>query len=243
MTAPVLVPNLRSLRDEFDRRWPRRDRASDGWIGDQAHAAGVSGHNPDESGRAERQDADRRDEVRALDVDRDLDTAAGDELYAELDRIRRDPDLRRRLIYIIYRRQIASASAGWVWRPYTGPNPHTEHGHLSGHPDYDDSTAPWGVASMEDEMLTDADVDRIATATARKTWTWDLLNGAGTDEAYRVLTRAATAAVAAAGRDPVDERAVAAELLTVLTPGAIAAALPDDVARQVADELAARLRE
>ncbi|MFJ8687201.1 hypothetical protein [Micromonospora wenchangensis] len=45
----------------------------------------------------------------------------------------------------------------------------------------------------------------------------------------------------ALGQDPVDERAVAAELLKVLTPAAIAAALPDEVARQVADELAGRL--
>lgn len=145
--APYLVPNLATLRDELDQRWPRRDRRSDGWIGDQAHASGTSGHNADESGRAERQDADSKDEVRALDVDKDIDAAAGDELFAELDRIRRTPDLRRRLIYIIYRRQIASASSGWVWQPYTGSNPHVEHGHLSGHPDYDDDTTPWGVAS------------------------------------------------------------------------------------------------
>ena len=32
-----LAPTLRILRDEVDRRWPRRDRTSDGWIGDAAH--------------------------------------------------------------------------------------------------------------------------------------------------------------------------------------------------------------
>ncbi|MFG1800187.1 peptidoglycan-binding protein [Micromonospora carbonacea] len=147
MSGPYLVPNLATLRTEFNARWPGRDRRSDGWIGDQAHASGTSGHNPDETGRAERQDADTKDEVRALDLDADVDPAPADELFAELDRIRRTPELRRRLIYIIYRRQIASASNGWVWRPYTGSSPHTEHGHLSGHPDYDDDTTPWGVAT------------------------------------------------------------------------------------------------
>lgn len=246
MSGPILVPNLAVLRAEFNARWPRRDRASDGWIGDQAHASGTSGHNPDESGRAERQDADNVDEVRALDLDKDVDPTPGDELYAELDRIRRTPELRRRLIYIIYRRQIASATNGWVWRPYTGSNPHNEHGHLSGHPDHDNNRAPWGVLEGDDMPLTDADVERIATATARRTWTWDLLNGEGTDEAYRVVNRAAAAAVAAAGRDPVDEQALAADLaphlLAQLTPERIAAAIPDTLARQVADELSARLQ-
>lgn len=103
------------------------------------------------------------------------------------------------------------------------------------------------IGLLEDDMpLTDADVERIATATARKTWSWDLLNGAGEDPAYRVVNRAAAAAVAAAGRDPVDEQALAAELaphlLAQLTPERIAAAIPPALARQVADELAARLQ-
>ncbi|MEV7263964.1 N-acetylmuramoyl-L-alanine amidase [Micromonospora aurantiaca] len=52
-----------------------------------------------------------------------------------------------------------------------------------------------------------------------------------------------TELAALTGRDPVDEAAVAAQLLTVLTPAAIAAALPAETARQVAAELATRLQE
>jgi len=166
---PILAPNLATLRAEFNARWPRRDKASDGWIGDPAHQQRPSGHNPDESGNAERQDADRIDEVRGLDLDKDVDPAPADELYAELDRIRRTPALRRRLIYIIYRRKIASASNGWVWKDYSGDNPHTEHGHLSGHPDYDNDTTPWGVAKEAPDMTPeqDARLKRVETALSR----------------------------------------------------------------------------
>lgn len=90
------------------------------------------------------------------------------------------------------------------------------------------------IGLLEDDMPTAAEI-------ARAVWNWDLHNGDGTDPAYRVLNRAAAAAVAAAGADPVDEQAVAVELLKVLTPQAIAQALPDDVARDVADELARRM--
>ena len=34
------------LRDQIDRRWPNRHKRSDGWIGDAAHAARKSDHNP-----------------------------------------------------------------------------------------------------------------------------------------------------------------------------------------------------
>jgi hypothetical protein len=37
------------LRDQIDRRWPNRDKRSDGWIGDSDHAARKSDHNPIDS--------------------------------------------------------------------------------------------------------------------------------------------------------------------------------------------------
>ncbi|MEV4760157.1 hypothetical protein AB0J86_34355 [Micromonospora sp. NPDC049559] len=53
-----------------------------------------------------------------------------------------------------------------------------------------------------------------------------------------------TAQVAAlSGKDFTDENAIVAGVLAVLTPAAIAAAIPPTLARQVADELAARLAE
>ena len=64
------------------------------------------------------------------------------------------------------------------------------------------------------------------------------------DEAVAAQLRDEFAAIEAAVKDsePVDPQAVAQSVLTVLTPQAIAAAIPAEIADQVADELAARLQ-
>ena len=60
--------------------------------------------------------------------------------------------------------------------------------------------------------------------------------------AHGIVLNNHTATLAAlAGRDGLDEAAVAAEVLKVLTPAAIAAALPVETAKLLADELARRL--
>lgn len=57
-----------------------------------------------------------------------------------------------RVKYIIWNRRIANSSPkgthpAWEWRPYTGPNGHTHHIHISVKADKAnyDSTAPWGI--------------------------------------------------------------------------------------------------
>ncbi len=101
------------LRKQVDLRWPKRDRASDGWIGDKAHQARVSDHNPDYLGI-----------VRALDIDADLQGRGhrvqmqllADELmtYAKSGL----PGANR-IKYIVYNDQIASGTYPktlWTWR-------------------------------------------------------------------------------------------------------------------------------
>lgn len=123
-----LAPSLAAFRAEVNARWPQRDKASDGWIGDQAHQSRVSDHNPG-----------ARDLVHAFDTDEDLDGNRGDNgrdawVIAEHLRLVRDP----RIKYVIYEGHMFSSYASqgyspWVWRPYSGTNAHRKHIHLSIH--------------------------------------------------------------------------------------------------------------
>lgn len=111
-----LALSLVALRTEIDRRWPNRDKTSDGSIGDASHAARKSDHNPD---------WDAGGVVRAIDVDKD-----GINVQDLLDAVVRDP----RVAYVIWNRRIASATddgVPWDWEPYDGTNPHDKHVHIS----------------------------------------------------------------------------------------------------------------
>jgi len=107
-----MAPCLRNLFDEIDIVWPGRDRRTDGWIGDAAHQATQSDHNPDARGI-----------VHAIDIDKDgIDTN-------EVVNACIDDD--RPTSYVVWNRTIWSRSHLWVPRPYTGSNPHTDHIHVS----------------------------------------------------------------------------------------------------------------
>lgn len=137
MTAAFLVPCLVTLRAEFNELAPGRGKGADGWIGDTAHAARASDHNPDAQGR-----------VLALDID---STGPWPRPFDDLVEGRRGDD---RLEYVIWNRRIASRDQGWTWRTYTGTSdPHTGHAHFSARHDHsgNDSTAPWEMTG--DEML------------------------------------------------------------------------------------------
>lgn len=128
-----LIASLAKLRDEFNTVAPKRDKVSDGWIGDTAHQRNSSDHNPDETGTVPIRDADKTDEVHALDVDVDLKTAGlsmEEVVQFLLGRCRAGAE--NRLRYIIFNRRIWSASTGWAQRAYTGASPHDHHAHFSG---------------------------------------------------------------------------------------------------------------
>jgi hypothetical protein len=145
----TLVPCLDALRSEFNRNFSRRDKASDGWIGDPAHQASSSDHNPDERGY-----------VHAIDVDEDLRApgATMRECVEEVVR-RHRTGADNRLTYVIYDRTIWSASNDWRPRDYSGSNPHDKHAHFSA--SYvrarESSRAPFGV----EDIVTQADRDDI----------------------------------------------------------------------------------
>lgn len=110
-----LAASLAKLRDEVNALWPKRSKISDGWIGDAAHSARKSDHNPDWSAPGK-----RRGVVRALDI-----TVRGIDVDLLLKHTTNDS----RVAYVIYNRRIYTHSRGWY--KYTGSNPHTSHVHVS----------------------------------------------------------------------------------------------------------------
>lgn len=127
-----LVPALVKLRDEINARYPRRDKTSDGWIGDASHAARPSSHNPDWAhGGA----------VRALDIDVDDNDPTRDLRLQVIDATKGD----RRVWYVISNGIIWSRTYGWRARKYLGANQHTHHVHVSvvEDPKQWQDTAPW----------------------------------------------------------------------------------------------------
>lgn len=166
----VLTKALARLRADFDAAFPGRDKASDGWVGDRAHQASTSGHNPDDTAgsRSEYTDADNTAEVRAVDVDDDLRSSLYVTMFKVVERIIATPADARRLKYVIYAGRIASKSSGWAWRPYSGANPHDKHAHFSGDPEFDDDDRPWVVAQMGADMsLTDGQAKQLADIASR----------------------------------------------------------------------------
>lgn len=271
MAAWTLVDCLVSLRSEFNTLSPGRDKSSDGSIGDQAHAGNSSDHNPDETGNAPTEDADSKNEVHAIDVDADLRKPGWTMHRAvDIIVGRHRTGLDDRLQNVIYDRRIASRSWGWTWRPYTGANAHTEHAHFSARytSAQEADTSPWGLIE-EDDTMTKSEFIALLTnpevraAMCRAVWNTDDVvrapgspaAGTGPDgkpvnthwAASSYLQNIYAAAVsartysAAAAKDDADEAAIIAGVLAGLDPAAIAAAIPPELARLVADELAARL--
>jgi hypothetical protein len=132
--VPRAVPTLCAagvtLRDQINQRWPERDKASDGWIGDASHQAragfGLDGkgsfHNPDPNGV-----------VHAIDVDENLTSQDSDKACSRLARqlaayCKEGLD-GGRIAHIVYEDKCASPSRGWE---FTGENfGHTFHMHVS----------------------------------------------------------------------------------------------------------------
>ena len=107
-----LVAGGVTLRNQVNKRWVRRDKRSDGWLGDAAHKARVSDHNEDSRGL-----------VHALDIDADLDPkdpGAAQRLANQIVAYAASgiPGANR-IKYVVFNDQIASGTyptSMWKWR-------------------------------------------------------------------------------------------------------------------------------
>lgn len=127
-----LAPALDQLRAEVNALWPNRSKASDGTIGDAAHSARTSDHNPN-----------ARRSVNAIDI-----TVSGVDVQKIINAAKAHPSVR----YIIFNRQIMNRDIGnFRARRYPGSNPHVAHVHIS---IYQSATAErrtqsWGLANAK----------------------------------------------------------------------------------------------
>ena len=157
-----LANSLVKLRDQVNAAYPNRNKASDGTIGDAAHRASASDHNPNSAGV-----------VCAMDITNSPQT--GFDVHALADRLRvnRHPDLK----YIISNRRIAGAWTGWAWAPYNGSNPHSSHAHFSvgrgndgqSTPPYDDTTA-WAIGGSTTPPKGGKSNDQVASEVINGQW-------------------------------------------------------------------------
>jgi hypothetical protein len=168
-SEPLTIPwrNCKAslaLVAEVNELWPDRDRASDGTIGDAAHQASTSDHNPWIV-------VDGVGVVRARDIDVDGIDAPWLAEYLRRRGAVGDPRLRGGG-YVIYNRRITVPDFS-TWKTYTGTDPHTGHIHVSfsRDPAGFDSTAAWGIyppAAPELPTLTYGMRDSAAVANLQR---------------------------------------------------------------------------
>lgn len=145
--AYYLAPSLGSLRNEVNTAHPKRDKTSDGWIGDASHAARASDHNPDYASGGV---------VRAIDIDHDGINKAKLLAVAIAD---------PRTEYVIQDGFIYLRSTGFKKQVYTGTNKHDKHTHISiRHTKTAEKSGKWGYTGGVVKSV----VKAPATAPARK---------------------------------------------------------------------------
>lgn len=167
-----LTDGLQNLRAQINAAFPDRDHASDGTIGDTAHQAEMSGHNPDDtkgSKAAWNGDPDSTPEVRAFDCDSDL-RAAPATAQQLVDHVRKLPKVDTVLRYMIYNRTMYHSRDGFAPTKYTGPSAHTEHIHFEG---------AW-TQSADNNTTFDFKLEEIPVSltSADKTWLTGQINAA-----------------------------------------------------------------
>lgn len=125
-----LARGLEKLRSQVNARYPNRSKKSDGTVGDRAHSARASDHNP-HGGIVHAWDATHHPGV--FDA------------HGFAERLRQSKDAR--IGYVISNRRIFSSTVlPWTWRSYKGSNPHSGHVHVSIRRNpHADNTKEWSI--------------------------------------------------------------------------------------------------
>lgn len=153
----TLAPALDQLFDDVNRLWPTRSKALDGTIGDAAHAARKSEHNPNREPGDDVPDG----YVTAADI-----TKAGADVARLLAALIGD----KRVWYVIHNGKIWSRTYDFRERPYTGSNPHTGHVHVSLRQTRAacDDRSPWFATKPQIPVVPETPFQRMARLASQR---------------------------------------------------------------------------
>ncbi len=228
-----VAKSLNTLKAQVDAAWPSRNDDIDGTIGDAAHAARKSDHNPNEDGV-----------VTARDITHDPASGADMGALAERLRLSRDP----RIKYVIFNWRMfssypTSSYPAWTWRPYSGVNGHKTHVHISvvGSPSLYDDPQLWDIGNAtagEDEMTLRRGSKGQAVTLAQEGllgWKADSLPEYGADGSYggETVTAAGLFAIEHNVGDITGQSITAGQLALILSYRPVSAPEPPERPIQV----------
>lgn len=167
-----VADSLDKLLAQINAAAPRRSKASDGSIADDEHEKSSDHYPKVLPGLGSTPTVTARDFTH--------DPGDGADMAEIAEALRRSRD--RRIAYVIFNRRIFSATVQpWVWRPYSGKNPHDKHMHVSVvHSALADDDNPWEIG---DEMTPEQEKQLRDLA-------WQVGNVPSPDGQRRILTGA-----------------------------------------------------
>jgi hypothetical protein len=241
---------LTRFREAVNAAYPHRDKESDGTIGDEAHSSRSSDHNPDPAGESDAGSVDA--------WDMDVEVNGRGQLYAaDVEKLKRVFESHPSSKYWIHNDQISHRSEGWKPRSYSyaGPdrNRHEKHVHFNTREEFEESRAPWEVEDMTPDQAAQLRDAHYVVAKAIPNPVGDgrvplhvwaaWLTGAmkALADAVADLDNAVGDQLRADLAHLTDQVEAAAREGALASVDEIVAAIPDDLAREVLDGLAARL--
>lgn len=154
MTLWKPVAGITTLRNQVNARFPKRDKASDGIVGDASHQARPSDHNPDSRGY-----------VHAMDIDEDFGAKGDNMKFANqiLDYCRQGRKGSERIKYVVYEDKVASGTYSgnfWVWRG-SGYG-HQHHIHISFTTVGEQDDAPFDIPILQKGAIWDGIIPKMS---------------------------------------------------------------------------------